>query len=354
MNIIYGVSGYGLGHSIRSKEIISHLKKEGHSVLIIAYGNSYSLLKSLNPLKIRGIELYTDKDKFSLIKTILYNFRNVFKNLLNFKKIRNKIKEFKPDLFVTDFEPLTSLLSYSLNKPLISLDNQQILRKIPFKPSKEDRFSYLLAKIATIVCVPKADRYIVLSFIEQKSEKKDTIFIEPILREEVKKLKIKTKNKVLVYLSIHNSNLINILKEIKNEKFVIYTNMPQESRDNLIFRKPGKDFIKDLSECKAIIATTGFNLISESSFLMKPYFGIPFKGQFEQKLNALFLKKSNLGTFSENPTKEQIISFLSNLKSYKLGIKTKRENKDGFKNIENVIESIKSDKYDSNKFSRFS
>ncbi len=35
MRVLYGVSGEGLGHSSRAEEVIRHLKKKGHEVLVM-------------------------------------------------------------------------------------------------------------------------------------------------------------------------------------------------------------------------------------------------------------------------------------------------------------------------------
>lgn len=97
-----------------------------------------------------------------------------------------------------------------------------------------------------------------------------------------------------------------------------------------------------MSECKAIIASAGFTLISESLYLKKPYFAIPLQGQFEQTLNALFLKNSGLGIYSENPTKNQIQEFINNLNKYKSKLKShKLKPNEAIQTLEEILKNHK-------------
>ena len=55
-------------------------------------------------------------------------------------------------------------------------------------------------------------------------------------------------------------------------------------------------FLEDLTSCKAVMATAGFTLMTESFYLRKPYLALPMHGQFEQELNAFWMAKLNYGT----------------------------------------------------------
>ncbi len=326
MKILYGVCGEGFGHSSRVREIIKHLKKEGHKILILTYGQAYPILKSITKtIKIEGIHLIFKDNQLHLKETIKQATKAMTKNLINFKKTKTTIDKFNPDICITDMEPLVPIISYWYNLPLISIDNQHRLTHLKLKIPKKYRSSYNLAKFAVHKCVSKAYAFIILSFIKQKSKSDNAFIVSPILRKEIQKLKPKTKNFILVYLTKPNNKLISILKSLQY-KFTIYGYDLSKKQSNLIFKKTGKQFIKDLANCKAVIASAGFTLISEALYLKKPYFAIPLQGQFEQTLNALFLKNSKLGTFSEEPTKQQIQTFLNSLYKYKSELRSYRLN----------------------------
>lgn len=327
MKILYGVCGEGLGHSSRAEAIILNLERKDHKVLIITYNQAYQALKNFNPIKTKGISLVFKKEKLSLSKTIIKNIKNFLIDIKSFRKIKSRIDKFSPEICISDMEHTVPIISYWYKIPLISIDNQHLLTNTKLAIPKKYKSSYNLAKRVIKACVRKAKAFIILSYIKQKPIIKNTYIVSPIIREEIKKLKPKNKNYILVYITKENPALINHLKNIK-ENFIIYSSFitKEKQEGNLKFKKPSKNFINDLANCKAIIASAGFSLISEAIYLKKPYFAIPLKGQFEQTLNAIFLKKSGLGSYSENPTKTQIREFLYNLDKYKSKLKSYKIN----------------------------
>lgn len=316
MRIIYGVSGEGFGHSSRAREMISHLIKKGHEVLVITYGQAYPILSKLfKTLKIEGIHLKFRKEGLSLSETIKHNIPGVIKNIKT-GKIRDKtIKEFNPDMAITDYEPTTALIAYKFKIPLISIDNQHRLTHLKLKIPKEYTKDYLIAKTATALNPPKADYYIILSFAKIRPNAKNAKVVSPMLRRIILDSRPKKKNFILVYQTKPDKNLLSILKKIP-ENFIVYGYNVEKKDKNLIFKKAGEHFVRDLSSCKAVIASAGFSLMSEALYLKKPYFAIPLKGQFEQTLNALFLKRAGFGEFSENPSEKELNNFISSIKTY--------------------------------------
>jgi uncharacterized protein (TIGR00661 family) len=86
----------------------------------------------------------------------------------------------------------------------------------------------------------------------------------------------------------------------------------------LWFKKPGLDgFLKDLREAKAVVANSGFSLISEALHLGKPYLAWPVKNQFERVFNAYYVDKMVFGAYWDDLSKERVESFLFNRDSYR-------------------------------------
>ena len=176
-----------------------------------------------------------------------------------------------------------------------------------------------------------------------KINKKNTFVVPPIIREEVKNLNPKEKDFVLVYLSKENKRVIKILKNL-DENFIVYGYNKNRNAGNLRFRVK-KYFLDDLEKCRAVIATAGFSLVSESIYLKKPYFALPLEGQFEQMINALSLQDSGFGCYSKSPTKEEIETFLFNLSKYKKNLsRVKIDSKKVYQTLDYVLEKIKEDK----------
>ena len=85
---------------------------------------------------------------------------------------------------------------------------------------------------------------------------------------------------------------------------------------NLSCCAQGKAFLLDLAACRAIIGTTALSLIADAIYPKRPYYGAPFRGQFEQTHNAITLVGSGLGTYSESPSREDLERFLADVPIY--------------------------------------
>ena len=112
-------------------------------------------------------------------------------------------------------------------------------------------------------------------------------------------------------------SLLSKLKQFSGESFVVYGYDKEQQEDNLLYRPFSKQrFLDDLASSKAVIATAGFTLITESLYLGKPYLALPMKGQFEQVLNALMLDELGYGKASFTLSDDDITDFLNNLSQY--------------------------------------
>ena len=187
--IIYGVAGQGFVHTTRSKEIIKHLIDSGHKVLVMTYGQAlFFLEKDFEVVEIPGLILSYKNNKLSYWETIFKNAKLLLKETKNWKKISKKFKDFKPDMAITDFEPLTCLLAKQSNIPLLSIDNQHQLTntKISSKGHKKD---LLAAQLIIKSVVWGAKRYFVTTFYETPILDKKTFIFPPIVRQEILDLK---------------------------------------------------------------------------------------------------------------------------------------------------------------------
>jgi uncharacterized protein (TIGR00661 family) len=326
MKILYGVAGEGFGHSSRARVIAKYLEEKGHEVIIMTYGQAYSVLKNkFKVFKVRGLGLIFKKSVLKKRKTFVYNLEHFPKNLRKWKRFHKLMKEFKPDLCISDMEPIVPILRNWYGLPLICIDNQHRLTNLKINVPSEYKKDFIIAREVTNAFVRKADYFIISSYsitpLKDKY-KKNSFIVPPIIRNEIKKQKSKSKygEKILVYLTKKDKSILKILKNI-NEKFVVYGYNKNKKIGNLEF-KTKESFLRDLVNCKAVIATAGFTLLSESIYLKKPYFALPLKRQFEQTLNALFLKKADFGEYSEDVSEKEINYFLKNLGEYKKKLKS--------------------------------
>lgn len=316
MNVVYGVSGEGLGHVFEAIEITTRLRREGHRVKVLTYGDrACRCLAAFSPTPIEGIHLYFDPKGLSLAATVFRNLRIFPFYARNWVRLRREIAEFKPDVFVTAYEPFSMVVSHVMHKPLISMDNQNELLYI-HAPAGTNMWAFRAARLATRICTYGAAHYIVKSFNRRKGIGDRVRFVSPIIQDEIRSETPTVGSHVLVYLTKPNPELIAVLKAM-DEAFVVYCNNQVGVDGNITYRAQGPTYVRDLTTCKAIIGTTGFSLIADSIFLKKPYFGVPLRKQFEQTHNAHFLAESGLGDYSESISREGLERFLAGLQGYR-------------------------------------
>jgi len=123
----------------------------------------------------------------------------------------------------------------------------------------------------------------------------------PVIRPVVCQLKSREEDFIVVYFTIAKGKekLAELLHKFPQKTFYIYGYDVEQKTGNCIFKKRSTEgFLNDLAGCKAVIATAGFSLISECMYLRKKMLLLPVKGQYEQIINAYYVEKLRLGTFS--------------------------------------------------------
>ena len=239
--------------------------------------------------------------------------RTVAKNLISapraarsVRKLGGLAKQWNIDLVCTDFEPLTCHVGHQLHLPTISIDNQHCLTNASVSYPKEFRRDAAAAKLVTRLMTPRANAYLAISFFRRRSRRRTPTSCPQILRREILDTKPSIGDHVLVYVTSPSPDLAALLRQVRCT-FLCY-GFGREGRDNNVtYKKPSAaEFLKDLASCKAVIANTGFSLVSEALHSGKPYLGVPVKHQFEQIFNAYYLEQSGYGPFWQDLNKERI------------------------------------------------
>lgn len=338
--ILYGVAGEGSGHSSRAKEVITHLLGLGHEIKIVSYDRGYENLKQYFPVEeIFGLRFDYKNNKVRVLPTIIKNAFQLPAAKKSLDKVLRLIKEFKPQIVISDFEPLSCLAANLTGRPLISIDNQHRLTNARITYPKKYEKDAALAKAVTRLLIFNTKACLVISFDKPKTLNKKTFVFPPILRREVLEVKASEGDYILVYVTAPSKNLVKILEKI-NKKFVCYGFDKNEINGNIVFKKASQEeFLRNLAGCEAVVANAGFTLISEALFLRKPYLAWPVAGQFEQILNACFIDKAGYGLHADDLNQENIEIFLSKLEPYKKNLQQykKEDNHKLFAKLDQLI-----------------
>jgi len=245
-----------------------------------------------------------------------------------------------PDLIISDYEPVSAQLSYSLWVPFITIDQQS-----KYFIMEPEGLSWLSSKeeIARLgMFFPAADERIACSFFNinkndeiYKATKNVQIF-PTIVREEIISLKgeIKEKsNEILIYISpfsnfIQSANeVINILTKFKNYSFSIFVSPKSEflSEDYVwlknikIYTHTNENFVKKIWNSVASICTWWHTFLSEMMYLWKPLYVIPLN-TYEQNYNAKIIDDNGFGIKVSCFEESMISYFLKNIARFKSNI----------------------------------
>src|ERR1700689_211496 len=317
-NILYGVNGEGAGHSTRAKEVLSHLVARGHSVHVASFDRGLQNLKSdFDATEIYGFRFAYLNNRVRYKRTIAKNLITAPQAARSLSRLKDLVDEWKIDLVITDFEPLTCHIGHKKKLPVISIDNQHCLTNAEVSYPKQYRRDAAAAKLVTRLMTPHAKAYLVISFFTAPVRKRNTSLFPPLLRQEILQATPTQGDHVLVYVTSPAPALAKLLSSVRC-RFIAYGFGREGQASNILHKKPSLDgFFATLTPARAIVANSGFSLVSEALHLGKPYLAVPVSHQFEQIFNAYWLEKSGYGAYWEQLNKERVEAFLFNLPHYR-------------------------------------
>lgn len=331
LNILYGVVGEGMGHATRSAVVIQHLLSRGHRVKAVASGRAHKFLEARFPDvdRIHGLHIVYENNEVQRRETVLSNLVQLPENLsTNVSAYFELIGEFEPDVVISDFDSFAWLYAQNHRKPIISIDNMQIINRCRHEdvpPAHEADFRMTRALVKSKL--PGCDHYFITTFFHPPVRKRRTTLVPSILRDSILNAKPSDGDHILVYQtspSFHG--LLPALQAMTDYRFKVYGLNKNESRGNVSLHTFSEDgFIADLASCKAVIANGGFTLMSEAVYLRKPVLSVPVGGQFEQVLNGHYLYRMGYGESWDTLDADTIVHFLANVPQYKAKLAEHRQ-----------------------------
>jgi len=337
--IWYSVCGEGVGHAVRSHTILAELTKK-HDVLITAAECAFPYLRDRYGSivhRIRGnIYVYED-NSVRRVKSVAKFFRNMPSQVKsNYRILRHLFNHFQPEIIISDFESASHYYSRVYRIPCISIDNIHSLTEFRYSLRRP---VYIAPMIRFLH--PLSDHYIIPSFANFKIKRpKQTKLVPPIVREEVRSLRPKKGDFVLVYqTSKTNTGMLPVLRK-SDSRFKIYGMGQTGTEHNLEFMPFNEQsFMDDLRSCRYVIVNGGFTVLSEALYLKKPVLCIPIRKQFEQEWNGYYLKREGFGSYTKRLTGKDLVLFEQNLKIYQESLARlgRWDNSELFRHLEETI-----------------
>jgi uncharacterized protein (TIGR00661 family) len=327
VRVLYGVNGEGMGHATRSRVVIDALLAR-QDVRVVASGAAYRYLIERLPRvdEIFGPTFAMEDGQIRRWATVVQNLHNAGRELP--ETVRDwiaRVQEWRPDVVITDFEPLAALYARSSRTPLVAVDNINMLDRCHHDDEiiGAQREDYRLARAVTRNMVYGAVEYVVTTFFEPPIVRGQTTLVPPIVRPEIVDA-VSERGEHLVVYSSGEPRLLEALKA-SGVPCRVYgmRGGPEvdETDGSLTFRpRSNEGFVEDLRTSRGVIAGGGFSLLSEAVYLGKPMLAIPLRGQFEQLMNARYLAREGYGVCAEDADADAVASFLEGLETFEFAL----------------------------------
>jgi len=289
MRILYGVQTTGHGHLVRSTPIIRQLRGRGHQVDVLLSGpppDAAWLERIGPPVSTRpGLTFAADGGRIHYLKTAwqarpLAFLRDVYRSPPD-----------RPDLVVTDYEPITAWLA-----------RRQGLRSVGIGHLYAFAWPGVPRARGNLVTRQVMDWFAPASLPAGAHWNRfGAPILPPTVDPEVRLLARATvePDLVLVYLGFEPlARLVPLLRQFPGHRFHVYAKTPTGREEGNVSIRPVSRpvFLADLARCGGVITNAGFTLTSECLHLGIPVLVQPIHGQLEQESNGVALEQLRLGT----------------------------------------------------------
>jgi uncharacterized protein (TIGR00661 family) len=304
VRILYGAVGEGLGHATRSRVVAKHLLEQGHEVKMAASGRALPYLREQLPdvEEIWGLSFVLEHGTVNTWKTLTGNLRGGVHGLPeDWHRGAQVAREFDPDVVITDFDGFTYLYAKVHRKPVLSVDNIQMVDRCEHDAEilAGVHGDYREARTFVHAKLGRATHYLITTFFRPPLRKQKTTLVPSILRAEILAATPEQGDHLLVYGRI-SEEAIRALEGsgVACRVYGARDGLEAEVRErNLSFRPFANEaFVDDLRTARGVVASAGYSLMSEAVFLRKPMLALPLAGQFEQEMNARYLERLRFGT----------------------------------------------------------
>ncbi len=302
--IFYSMAGEGRGHATRVRAIVESLRHE-HEFSLFAPAAAFDILSDayagteVRVSRIPGLLFhYTDR-RLNYFQTLRHAAGYLWGLSDLVRRLEIAIRVESPDLVITDFEPALPRAAARCGVPFLSIDHQHFLvtSDLSALPRSLRIEAAMMAPVVNAYYRGQAET-VVSSFYFPPLKRgcDDIVQTGVLLRPEVHEARPEWHSHLLVYLRrFADRPVLDTLHRCGREVLVYgLGNLPRDG--NLTFRAINEQtFLEDLATCDALISNAGNQLVGEALYLGKPILAMPEAKNFEQFINAHFLREGGGG-----------------------------------------------------------
>jgi uncharacterized protein (TIGR00661 family) len=326
MRILYAVHGYGRGHATRTLAVLPELARR-YPLLCLAGDDAYTAIwpdfpvvriPTLRFAYIRG------SGRVSKCQTLRRNLPAVLDLVCRgpvFETVREIVREFAPDVIISDAEVWSHRVAADLKIPRISFDHIGLMAYCRPEVEWLDRPAAWFNTRCYRWLMGQPDRVLVSSFYPLPSRRPDIKLVGPLLRQAVRELVPSRGDHLLAYFNQGKDQLRpSILDALAGAgpPVHVYGSDRRGQEGPLTFLPLSNlPFLEDLASCRAVISTAGNQLIGEALYLGKPVCVMP-EACVEQRLNAAAVERMGIGVrvSARQFSAGRLRAFLANLDFY--------------------------------------
>jgi len=307
--IFYSMAGEGRGHAVRVRVIVDELRRD-HQITLFAPGDAYQLLAPVYAgtdvvvHQIPGLYFSYTRGRVNFLQTTLNAGKYVWQMPRLISRLERAIREQQPQLVITDFEPALPRAAQRCGVPFISLNHQHFLvtndlSSLPWQLRCSALWmdpivrSYYSGQVETIISS--------FYFPPLKPWYKNVVKqIGVLLRPSILRAARQRGGFILAY--IRKGVFTSVIEALRGcgrrVKLYGFGRRPREGQIEFC-EIDESQFPADLAACEAVVSTAGNQLVGEALYLEKPVLAMPEANNFEQYINAHFLKDSGMGDWVE-------------------------------------------------------
>ena len=299
--IIFLVNGYGLGNSTRVHGIIQHLTND-YTVDIFADGNSLKYFRTISGIeKIfagKSLKYSMDGGKIRPWSTVVEIPKLIYTMYQNSKRLKDIFASFNYDLIITDsyYLPFLAIFQRKIKRKIMAINNSnKIVRKF-FSVKKRNCLFQCLVEIMDLIYHRISCKRVISPFFTTTSSSKKFYSVPLIVRQEFLSNSVNSFSPHILIIMSGAGSLPTKRINLQN----IYTVTVVER---------GNTFnVKHLMEqASIVIINGGLSSISEAIAMIRPMIIIPIEGHFEQRVNANWIEKNNLGVVASWDTLDSAV-----------------------------------------------
>lgn len=315
-----------------------HLRHE-HELVLFAPNEAYDFLapiynkpemKSVEVRRLPGLKFYYTNRRLDLTKSILHGVKFLSQLRRNVRETSEIVRHEKPDLIVSDFEPILPNAGRSCDVPVVSLNHQDFLLAYDLSslPPSLQRWAWMMSFVVRAHHVDHAET-IVSSFFKSPllPGYSNVVQVGPLLRPDVSQAQPSEGGFILSYLRKATSDQTLELLKLCDRPVKVYGLGRRPAAGPLTFHEIDENrFTEDFIHCDALIGAAGNQSLGEAIHLGKPVLALPESSHHEQMINSHFLKQMGAGTWTsiESFAKSHLTTFLDGITRFRANLASYR------------------------------